>query len=98
MIKGIVQKIKIKKIEKSENFFQRGNKMKKRRLRAFARTRAKKFYVEILKYVRKKLAVKYLMHDYFLFKTNLPCGSQEKRALYYYAFLGVDCTRGLGNS
>ena len=41
MIKGIVQKIKIKKIEKSENFFQRGNMMKKRRLRAFARTRAK---------------------------------------------------------
>ena len=42
MIKRIVQKIKTKKLEKSENFFQSGDMEKKSRLRAFARTRAKK--------------------------------------------------------
>jgi hypothetical protein len=44
MIKRIVQKIKTKKMEKLENFFQSGymKKEKKCRLRAFARTRAKK--------------------------------------------------------
>ena len=43
MIKRIVQKIKIKKIEKLENFFQRGDMKKKKNttLRALARTRAK---------------------------------------------------------
>ena len=41
MIKTIVQKIKTKKLEKSENFFQSGYMKKKSRLRAFARTRAK---------------------------------------------------------
>ena len=50
MIKRTVQKIKNEKIEKLENFFQSGYKMKKSRLRAFARTRAKnrhlKFNVE----------------------------------------------------
>ena len=42
MIKRTVQKIKNGKIEKLENFFQSGYQMKKSRLRAFARTRAKK--------------------------------------------------------
>jgi hypothetical protein len=41
MIKRILQKIKTKKLEKSENFFQSGDMKKKSRLRAFARTRAK---------------------------------------------------------
>ena len=43
MIKRTVQKIKNGKIEKLENFFQSGYQMKKSRLRAFARTRAKNY-------------------------------------------------------
>jgi hypothetical protein len=45
MIKRIVQNIKTKKIEKTEHFlrrpYEKKKKIKKSRLRAFARTRAK---------------------------------------------------------
>ena len=49
MFVRIVQKIKKQKIEKSEHFLTKGyEKIKKSRLRAFARTRAKNFNLKYM--------------------------------------------------
>ena len=70
MIKRILQKIKTKKLEKSENFFQSGDMKKKSRLRAFARTRAKNKLRQVYDNILSKWVTTIYFQTQFLSKST----------------------------